>query len=48
MCHITFPVRGTLIRRRMNINPTYPLCLKDIESIDHLFKDCCVSGKYEI
>jgi len=33
-------VRGTLLKRGLNINPSCPLSLDDIESIEHLFKDC--------
>ena len=34
------PVRGTLLRRGMAINPVCPLCLEDIETNGHIFKDC--------
>ena len=40
VCHNILPVRGTLLRRGLIINPACPLCLGDIESIEHIFKDC--------
>lgn len=39
------PVRGLLLTRGLHINPTCPLGLDDIESIDHLFKECCMIKK---
>jgi len=35
--HNVTPIHGTLFRRGLNIDPTCPLCLEDIESLDHLF-----------
>jgi len=40
LCHKAFPVRGTLLRRGINLTPVCPLCMDDLESIDNLFKDC--------
>ena len=40
MCHNALPVRGTLIRRGCQLDPTCPLCANDIESSEHLFQDC--------
>jgi len=40
ICHKVLPVRGTLLRRALVINPACPLCLGDIESTEHIFKDC--------
>jgi len=44
---MALPVRGTLIRRGFHINPTCPLCLDDIESMNNLFKGCLIVQKYE-
>jgi len=35
--HHALPVRGSLFKRGLNIDPTCPLCMDDIESLDHLF-----------
>ena len=43
--HYAIPVRGVLFRRSLNIDPVFPLCLNDIESMDHLFLDCIVSSR---
>jgi len=43
--HEALPVTSTLLRRGLNLNPTCSLCREDIEIIDHLFKDCCVTKK---
>jgi len=39
MFHHALP--GTLFRRGVNLNHSFPLCVEDIETMDHLFKDCC-------
>ena len=44
MCHNVLPVRGTLFRRLGRIDPQCPLCLDDIESIEHLFGGCPVTS----
>jgi len=38
--HKSLLARGTLLKRGLNINASCPICLGDIESIEHLFKDC--------
>ena len=45
--HEALPMRGTLFRMGVQLNPSCPICLEDIELIDHLFFDCFVTGKYE-
>ena len=40
ICHKALLVRDTLLRRGLVINPSWPLCLGDIEYIEYLFKDC--------
>ena len=45
MCHTALPVRGLLLRRGLAIDPSCPLCLHDIESIEHLFLECHSIGK---
>jgi len=45
LCHNALPVRGTLLQRGINIDPSCPLCLSNIESIEHLFKDCLVASQ---
>ena len=45
LCHNALPVRGTLLKRVVHIDPICPLCLDDIESTEHLFKDCLVASK---
>jgi len=45
MFHHALPVTGILIRRDVNLNPSCPLCLEDIETIYHLFKDCCITKR---
>ena len=40
ICHNVLLVRGIVLRRGLVINPACPLCLGDIESIEHIFKDC--------
>ena len=38
-------MREILFRRGLNINPVCPLCLDDIESIDHIFLECPMSRR---
>jgi len=38
LCHKTLLVTG-------NMNPACPICLDDIESTDHLIKDCHMAKK---
>jgi len=45
LCHNALPVKGVLLKRGFNVDPTCPLCLDDIESSTHLFKDCMVTQK---
>ena len=40
LCHKVLPVWGTLLQRGIDINHVCPLCLKNIETTDHTFKDC--------
>ena len=39
MCHNALPLRGTLFRCGCQLDPQCPLCMTDIESIEHLFQD---------
>jgi len=43
--HYAIPMRGVLFRRGWNIDPVCPLCLNDIESMDHLFLECVISSR---
>ena len=43
--HQALPVRGTLLRRGIPLNPSCPICLDDVESIDHLFIHCSIIKK---
>jgi len=45
MCHNALPVRGTLLRRGCRVDPLCPLCLRDIESSDHLFSKCSLTRR---
>jgi len=45
LCHKALPLRGTLLRRGLHTNLVYPICLSDIESSKHLFKDCQLARK---
>ena len=45
MCRNALPVKGVILKRKINIDPIYPLCFDDIESIDHLFTECQTSKK---
>jgi len=40
LCHKSLPTKGNFVKRGFNINQACPLCLGNIESIEHLFKDC--------
>ena len=40
MCLNALPVREILFRRLGRVEPQCPLCLEDVESIDHLFGNC--------
>ena len=40
MCQNTLSVRGTLFRRLGRIDPQCPLCMDEIETIEHLFGGC--------
>ena len=40
LCHATFPTRGNLIHRGMDIDPLYPHCNVAIETAEHLFVVC--------
>ena len=44
--HKALLMRGTLFRRGIQLNTSYPSCLKDIKSVDHLFLDYSVTTKY--
>ena len=39
------PVRGTLLKRGVNIDPGSTNCLGNIESIEHLFSECHIVKK---
>ena len=43
--HHALPVRGTLFRRGIPLDPVCPLCLQEVESIDHLFVQCPLSKR---
>ena len=45
ICHQAIPVRGTLLKRGLDIDVVCPVCLGDIESIDHLFSECHIGRK---
>ena len=45
ICHKAVPVRGTLLKRGLNVDAGCPICLGDIESIAHLFSECPVGKK---
>jgi len=45
LCHGALPIRGILLERGVNINPTCPLCLDNVESIDHLFRESLMVKK---
>ena len=45
VCHKAIPAKGLLLAMGLHINPSYSLCLDDIESIDHLFKERCMTKK---
>ena len=40
ICHNALPVRGTSLRRGCRVDSQCPICLGDIETIDHLFRQC--------
>ena len=40
LCHNSLPSRGTLFRRGLQLDPTCPACLNDIEDTDHIFLHC--------
>jgi len=40
LCHNSLPTRGTLLRRGLQLDPTCPACLHDIEDTDHIFLHC--------
>jgi len=39
------PLRGNLPRRGLNIDPVCPVCIRDIESAENLFKECQRTNK---
>ena len=40
LCHSSLPSRGTLFRRGIQMDPTCPTCLNDVEDTDHIFLHC--------
>jgi len=44
-CHNALPVRGTLLGRGIHVDLICSLCLDDIKSTEHLFKDYLVTSK---
>ena len=40
LCHNALPVKGTLFRRGLQIDPLCQACSADIEDIDHIFIHC--------
>ena len=44
MCLNVLPVRGTLFWRLGQFDPQCPLCLNEVETIDHLFEGCSTSN----
>ena len=40
LCHNSLPSRGTLFRRGLQLDPTCPACLNDVEDTDHIFLHC--------
>jgi len=45
LCHKAVPIRGMLLKRRLNIDAGCPICMGDIESIDHLLCECPIGKK---
>ena len=45
LCHKAIPVRGLLLRKGLQIDPICPICLDDLESMEHLFNQCCLINK---
>ena len=45
LCRKAVPVRGMLLKRGLNIDAGCPICLVDIESIDHLLCECPIGKK---
>ena len=45
ICHNALPTRGTLLKRRLNIDAGCPTCLGDIETIEHIFTECQTGKK---
>ena len=45
VCYNAIPIRGLLLARGLHLDPACPLCLDDIESLDHMFKECCMIKK---
>jgi len=43
LCHNALPVKGILFRRGCRLDPLCPLCLKDIETLEHLFSTCSIT-----
>jgi len=43
--HHALPVRGTLCHRGIPLDPICPLCLQEVESIEHLFVQCSLSKR---
>jgi len=43
--HNAIPVRGTLLKRGLNIDTGCPNCLGDIETIEHVFTECQAGKK---
>jgi len=45
LCHNALPVKDTLFRRGLQIDPLCPICLAEIEDIDHLFGHCSMANQ---
>jgi len=49
LLHNAVPVHGVLVRRGLNIDPAFSLCMNDIESNDHLFWECpCIKEVWNL
>jgi len=45
LCHNALPVKGTLFRRGLQIDPLCEACLAEIEDIDHTFIHCSMANR---
>jgi len=43
ICHVSLPIRGTLVQRGINVDSHCPFCQSEIEDTNHLFLGCNIS-----